>query len=396
VWSRVEVSGDQIKARDVGVRTRELEESKGSAMVNQVIQDVVAATDPKAELPVVRSIGLTDLKDALTKGLDDFWVMPTHVAFLSLMYPVVCLLLGSMTLGHDLVPDLYPLAAGFAIVGPFAAIGLYELSRRRELGLDVSWKHAFDVVYSKSLGSILALGILLSVIFVIWVAVARAIYVANFGYEPVTAVTTFAHEILTTPQGHNVIVVGSGVGFLFAVLAFSVSVVSFPLLLDRNVGVAAAALTSAKVVLRNPKTMMLWGLIVACSLVLGFLAFVFGLALVVPVLGHSTWHLYRKVVERDQSSRPEQHHRRPQVRRYAAHFPAVLFSSQPREQAVGRENLDAFSSSGHLEEGATVLADPLLDGTMELLESMPDDGAFVFGKLGSDVHTTRRLRASGR
>src|SRR6516164_10726786 len=135
-----------------------------------------------------------------------------------------------------------------------------------------------DVVYSKSLGSILALGILLSVIFVVWVAVARAIYVANFGYEPVTSVTTFAHEILTTPQGHNVIVVGSGVGFLFAALAFSVSVVSFPLLLDRNVGVAAAALTSAKVVLRNPKTMIIWGLIVACSLMFGFLAFVFGLA----------------------------------------------------------------------------------------------------------------------
>jgi uncharacterized membrane protein len=363
-------------------------------MVNQVTQDVIAAADSKVELPVVRSIGLADIKDALVKGLDDFWLMPTYVAFLSLMYPVVCLLLGSMTLGHDLVPDLYPLAAGFAIVGPFAAIGLYELSRRRELGLDVSWKHAFDVVYSKSLGSILVLGILLSIIFVIWVAVARAIYVANFGFEPVTSLTTFANEILTTRQGHNVIVVGSGVGFLFAVLAFSVSVVSFPLLLDRNVGVAVAALTSAKVVLRNPKAMTLWGLIVAGSLVLGFLAFFFGLALVVPVLGHSTWHLYRKVIERDLSSRPQQYDRRPQVKRYAAHFPAVLFSSQPKEQAVERENIGAFSPSGHVEEESTARADQLPDAAVESPESMADDGAFVFRKLGGDEHATVRLRAS--
>jgi len=165
------------------------------------------------------------------------------------------------------------------------------------------------------------------------------------------------------------------------------------LLLDRNVGVAAAALTSAKVVLRNPKTMILWGLIVACSLMFGFLAFVFGLALVVPVLGHSTWHLYRKAVERDLSSRPEPYHRRPQFRRYAAHFPAVLFSSQAKEQSVGRESLSAFSSSGGAEEGSTALADPLPNATTELLESMPDDGAFIFGKLGGDERTTG-LRAS--
>jgi uncharacterized membrane protein len=349
-------------------------------MGNQVVQDVVGAANPSVELPMVRSIGPADLKEALAKGLDDFWAMPTHVAFLSLMYPVVCLVLGSMTLGHDLVPDLYPLAAGFAIVGPFAAIGLYELSRRRELGLDTSWKHAFDVVYSKSLGAIVVLGILLSVIFVIWVAVARAIYIANFGYEHVTSLTTFASEILTTPQGHNVIVVGTGVGFLFAALAFSVSVVSFPLLLDRNVGVTAAALTSAKVVLKNPKTMALWGLVVAGSLAIGFLGVFFGLALVVPVLGHSTWHLYRRVIERDLRPRL-QYQRRTPVRRYAADFPAVLFSSQPKK-------------ADHVEEKSTALADSSSDGAMELLPSMPEEGAFVIAQIGSEELATARVRAS--
>jgi uncharacterized membrane protein len=360
-------------------------------MVNQVIQNAIGATNSTVELPVVRPIGLADLKDALAKGLDDFWAMPTHVAFLSLMYPVVCLVLGSMTLGHDLVPDLYPLAAGFAIVGPFAAIGLYELSRRRELGLDTSWKHAFDVVYSKSLGAIVVLGVLLSVIFVIWVAVARAIYIANFGYEHVTSLSTFASDILTTPQGHNVIVVGSGVGFLFAALAFSVSVVSFPLLLDRNVGVTAAAVTSARVVLRNPKTMAIWGLVVACSLAAGFLALFFGLALVVPVLGHSTWHLYRRVIERDLSPQP-QYDRRPRVRRYAADFPAVLFSSQRKKQTMGSENLNAFVPH-HLDRESTTLAGPISHATMEAPPSMPDDGAFVIGKVASDEFTAAQLRA---
>jgi uncharacterized membrane protein len=137
-------------------------------------------------------------------------------------------------------------AAGFPLIGPFAAIGL-----------DTSWKHAFDVVYSRSLGSIVILSLLLTVIFMVWLAVARAVYVANFGHEEITSLTTFAHDILTTPQGHDVIIEGNAIGLLFAVLALSLSVVSFPLLLDRNVGAAAAALTSVRVVLRNPITMVL-------------------------------------------------------------------------------------------------------------------------------------------
>jgi uncharacterized membrane protein len=292
-----------------------------------VDHDVITASEPTGELPIVRSIGPADLKDALVKGLDDFLAMPTHVVFISLIYPIFAVVLGAVTLENNLAPDLYPFAAGFPLIGPFAAIGLYELSRRRELGLSTSWKHAFDVVYSKSLGAIVTLGLLLSVIFIVWVAIARAIYIANFGYEEITSLTAFTHELLTTKQGHNIILLGNFVGFLFALLAFSLTVVSFPLLLDRNIGVVAAALTSVRVVLTNPMTMALWGLIVACSLMAGFLAFLFGLALVMPVLGHATWHLYRKVVEPDMSPRPK-YEAQPEVRRYAADFPAVIFSSR--------------------------------------------------------------------
>jgi uncharacterized membrane protein len=324
VHSTFKVTGDQVGAVACHERPPELECSGGSTMVDH---DVITASEPTGELPKVRSIGPADLKDALVKGLDDFWAMPTHVVFISLIYPIFAVVLGAVTLENNFAPDLYPFAAGFPLIGPFAAIGLYELSRRRELGLDTSWKHAFDVVYSKSLGAIVTLGLLLSVILIVWLAIARAIFIANFGYKEIASLTAFAHDLLTTRQGHNVIVLGNVVGFLFALLAFSLTVVSFPLLLDRNVGVVAAALTSMRVVLKNPVTMALWGLIVACSLLVGFLAFLFGLALVMPVLGHSTWHLYRKVVEPDLSPRPK-YEPRPEVRRYAADFPAVLFSSR--------------------------------------------------------------------
>src|SRR5437016_5285863 len=302
--------------------------SGGSVMANT---DIILPTGATRELPVVRSIGVRDLRDALAMGLQDFWAMPTHVIFLGLIYPVVGLVLFRAMFGYDLIPLLYPLAAGFPLVGPLAAIGLYELSRRRELGLDTSWRHAFDIIHSPSIRAIAAVGLLLLVIFGVWIAVAQAIYETNFGQEPVVALNAFARRVFTTPEGQNLIVVGNLVGFLFAVLAFSLSVVSFPLLLDRNVGAAVAMFTSISAVLRNPFPMAAWAIFVAGMLVIGSVPFFFGLAVVMPVLGHSTWHLYRKVVEPDLRPRPEFHpHERG--RRYAADFPVSLFiPSEPKD-----------------------------------------------------------------
>jgi uncharacterized membrane protein len=293
--------------------------------------DVILPTESTHELPTVRSIGLLDLRDALAKGLDDFRAMPTHVVFLCLIYPIVGIALGGATFGYDVVPLLYPLAAGFALIGPFAAIGLYELSRRREMGLDTSWRHAFDIIHSPSIRAIAALGLLLLAIFAVWLAVAHAIYEANFGQEPM-ALAAFVRRVLTTPEGQSLIFIGNAVGFLFALLAFSLSAVSFPLLLDRDVGAAVAIATSLRVILRNPVAMALWGIFVAGLLVIGSLPFFFGLAVVMPVLGHSTWHLYRKVVEPDPRSRPK-FHPRPKGRRYAAEFPASLFAPSERSDA---------------------------------------------------------------
>ena len=281
-----------------------------------------AQTSPVAL--TIRRIGFADLRDALAKGVDDFKAMPTHAMFLCVIYPVLGLLLARLAFGYSVLPLIYPMATGFALIGPLAGLGLYELSRRREAGLEVNATHAFDVVQSSSIGAIVALGFLLLMVFLLWMSVANAIYIANFGYAPPASIGAFIQDVLTTPAGWNLIVVGNGVGLLFAIVVLTISAVSFPLLLDRDVGAAVALVTSIRAVAANPLTMALWGLIVAALLFLGSLPFFLGLTVVVPILGHATWHLYRKLVVADDSPSPT-HTPPPTKRRYAADFPSVLF-----------------------------------------------------------------------
>ena len=303
-------------------------------------QHVLMGAESNRARPIVRTIGLRDIKNALAEGIADFSAMPSHAVFLCLIYPIVGVLLARLTLGYEVLPLLFPLAAGFTLLGPFAAIGLYELSRRREQGLDASWQDAFDVLRSPSRGAIAALGLLLLTIFVIWIAVAQAIYVAYFGYEPAASIPHFLDQVFTTPAGRMLMIVGNLVGFLFALGVLTISVISFPLLLDRDVGAVEAVLTSVRVVARNPLMIAIWGLIVAGLLLIGSLPLFFGLAVVVPVLGHSTWHLYRKVVEPDPN--PHQVLPRPaRSRHYAAQFPAALFTGERgnlSKDAVKRSN----------------------------------------------------------
>jgi len=198
---------------------------------------LVGATTSPAQ-PVVRRISPADLYYALTRGIDDFTAVPSHAVFLCVIYPLLGILLIGVTLGHSLalLPLAFPIAAGFALVGPLAAIGLYELSRRRESGLDSSTSHALDVLHSPSLGAIVALGVLLMALFLIWLVVAEALYIGIFGYSPPASIAQFARDVLTTPRGWTLIVLGTGIGFLFAALVLSISAISFPLLLDRDVG----------------------------------------------------------------------------------------------------------------------------------------------------------------
>jgi uncharacterized membrane protein len=291
---------------------------------DQAQAHVILGAGEQPAAPAIRRIGVADLFDALARGWEDFAATPSHGVFLCIIYPALGIAIAGFTLGFATLPLLFPFAAGFALIGPLAALGLYELSRRREAGASASAGDALDVLRSPSLGAIVALGALLMILFFTWIATARAIYVANFGYAAPESISQFAHDVLFTRAGWTLIVVGNLVGFVFAVVALAISAVSFPLLLDRDVGAAVALLTSLRVVLANPLTMALWGVIVVALLVIGSLPLFIGLAVTPPLLGHATWHLYRKAVVPDLAPRAE-FRVWLTTSRYAADFPAVLW-----------------------------------------------------------------------
>jgi uncharacterized membrane protein len=275
--------------------------------------------------PIVRRISTSDLYHALARGYDDFAAFPSHAVFLCVIYPLLGILLIGYTMGTlSLLPLAVPMIAGFALVGPIAAIGLNELSRRREAGLDSSPSHVFDVLHSPSLGSIIALSVLLMAIYLIWLVVAQELYILIFGYSAPASIDQFVTDLLTTPSGWTLIILRWGIGFLFAALVLSISAISFPLLLDREVGAASAMHTSLRVMAANPLPMALWGLIVAALLVIGSIPFLLGLTVVLPVLGHATWHLYRRTVEPDHYPHGGYKPAPKRPPRSAADFPVAL------------------------------------------------------------------------
>ena len=247
-------------------------------------------------LPAIRRISYADLRLALEAGLADFRDIPSFAVFLCLFYPVAGLLIGGIMLRYDVAPLLFPLAAGFALIGPFAAVGLYELSRRRELGLDSSWHHAFDVFRSPARWAIFEVGVLLLAIFFAWLLIAQWLYADTVGRLAPRDAGAFLRDVLTTSAGWRMIIFGNLIGFVFAVVAMCISVISFPLLLDKHVSAAAAMLTSVRAVMENPRPMVTWGLIVAAALFAGSVPFLLGLAVVMPIFGHATWHLYRRLI----------------------------------------------------------------------------------------------------
>ena len=248
-------------------------------------------------IPPIRRITATDLRDSLADGFADFMAMPSHLVFLGLIYPVLGVFLAAFAFGYDVLPLLFPLASGFALIGPLAGIGLYDLSRRREAGVDTTWRDAFAVLRSPAIGSIVAMGGVLVVIFLLWLVSAYGLFHALIGGDATGSYTDLLRVILTTGRGWALILAGNALGFAFAVLVLTVSVIAFPMILDRNVGIGVAMETSRQAVLANPGTMATWGLIVAGLVGLGSLPLFIGLAIVMPILGHATWHLYRRVVD---------------------------------------------------------------------------------------------------
>jgi len=275
--------------------------------------------------PRIRHIGLADIKDALRLGWEDFAAIPSHAVFLCLIYPLIGFLLGWVAFGYHILPLLYPMITGFALVGPIAGLGLYELSRRREQGEEAVLTHAFDILRSPSRWAIAMLALMLVLIFFAWLVAAQAIYWFTLGETRPESLAHLLQLVFGSSEGWTLIVAGNIVGFLFAALVLVVSVFSFPLLIDRHVGAADAVLTSVRTVQANPVTMALWGLIVAVVLFVGALPFFLGLTVAVPVLGHATWHLYRKAVDAEALPRQE-YMERSTARRSAADFPVALFT----------------------------------------------------------------------
>jgi uncharacterized membrane protein len=316
-----------------------------------------------AATPRVRRIGADDCFLALKEGLDDFFATATYPIFVGLFYAVAGVALFAMTSFGSALQLAFPLAAGFAILGPFVAIGLYEMSRRRERGLAVRGRDAFTVLRSPALASILGFGLLLLAIFAAWIFAAELIYVWLYGPNPPAAAIPFLHDVLATGRGWTLIVIGVVVGFCFAALALAISVVSFPLMLDRDLGLVPALEVSLRVTRANPVAVGLWGLIVAAALVLGSIPLFFGLAVVLPVLGHATWRFYRRAIERDPAHElPIEEPLQPDVTRNPALQLVWIFLDALVPLRERKELADRNGSNGEPRRDESTRRDPLRPG----------------------------------
>ena len=248
----------------------------------------------------VRRIDAADLRLSLTHGLNDFLAMRGDIFFAGLIYTLIGIAAVVMTTNEPLMPYFFPVVAGVGLLGPVAAVGFYELARRRENGnSDHNWSHFFDVLKRPSADDMGIVAGLLLLIFLGWLLAAGALYGLLFGFWTPTSIGEFLTAVFTTVQGWMLIVLGALVGVIFGWFVLTLSVVSLPLLVDRNVSASEALSASWRAANANKRLMFRWGLIVTGLLVLGSAPLFVGLAFVLPWLGYSTWHLYTRLIDRD-------------------------------------------------------------------------------------------------
>ncbi|PTD25163.1 DUF2189 domain-containing protein [Sphingomonas fennica] len=258
----------------------------------------ITPVSEETRIPDVRRIGMADLRWALAEGWHDFREKRGDILLVGFIYPLVGFVAAWFALNGELIPLLFPLVAGLSLLGPTVASGFYELARRREQGLESGWTHFFDPWSGPRGRELLLATLTLALLFVAWVGTAWRLYQGAFGLSQGLTISAFLEQLFTTNEGWRLIIFGNLVGLGFAVIALASSVVTFPMLVDRPVHVGTAIATSFKAATLNPVAIGTWGLIVAALLVIGCIPLFVGLAVVLPVLGYATWHLYTRLVER--------------------------------------------------------------------------------------------------
>lgn len=249
--------------------------------------------------PKVQSLSLDDVRAALSMGWEDVLRFRSDVLALTIIYPMIGFALVFLAFQQALLPMLFPMAAGFALLGPVASIGMYEISRQYEENGEASWGSALSALRSRVIGPVMVLGLFMLGWFMLWMAAAFAIYSITLGPAMPTSTMGFISDVFSTTAGWTMIFLGMGVGAVFAFVVLLVSAIGFPMLIDKPVGLPVAVVTSAEVVKQNKVPMLAWGLIVSVLLAVASIPVFLGLILVLPWLGHSTWHLYRMAVGYD-------------------------------------------------------------------------------------------------
>ena len=245
--------------------------------------------------PTIQEISVDDITLALRQGADDFRAMPAFGMTIGLFFALGGMAMIYLAWAYDLIVLAFPMLAGFALVGPFAAMGLYEGSRRRDMGRNVGVRDIFSVRAATTSVNVFFLGFILLFALFVWLRMALLIYALFFGLNP-PPLGAMVTELFTTMGGFTFLLVGNAVGAAFAFVVFSITVVSFPYMLEKDVDPVTAVALSVSAVAKNTLPLAGWALFVGIALAVSWLPFFLGLIVVLPVLGHATWRLYKRMI----------------------------------------------------------------------------------------------------
>ena len=250
------------------------------------------------EMPEPAKIGFDAIGGSLRAGWRDFMRAPGYGLFFSAFYVLGGLVLTAVAAASGQEWWLMPFIVGFPLVAPFAAVGLYEVSRRLEAGEPLIWREVMGTVFAQKDRQLPSMAMVVLLMFMFWVFVAHTTFALFMGVSALTNVTS-SPEMLLQGRGLIMLLVGTLIGAGFAAVLFSFTVVGLPLLLDREVDFITAIITSIKAVMLNPVVLAVWGLVIAAILLAGMLPLFLGLFIALPVLGHASWHMYRQLMPDD-------------------------------------------------------------------------------------------------